>query len=429
MKKIIVVVSCPIDTYSGYGARSRDFVKALLALDKYDVKVLSQRWGQTRVGYLADHNEVELTSLIVPNLTKTPQVWIQITVPNEFKAIGEYNIGVTAGIETTLCDASWIQGCNQMNLVLTSSEHSKHTFKTSAYKVEERGTEKGTLQIQAAIEILFEGIDTQKYSPLDRVNKSVSLVADLDSIKESFCYLFVGHWLQGDVGQDRKNVGYLIQNFLETFKNHRTPPALILKTQSANASILDRDKILKVVDSLRKRVGGKLPNIYLLHGEISDTEMNILYNHPKVKTMVSLTKGEGFGRPLLEFSAVNKPIIASAWSGHMDFLQPEFNLLVGGRLTNVHSSAVVKNVILTESQWFTPDDSQVNFALKEVFNNYKKYIPLAKRQGYKSRSEFSFEAMTTRLGSFLEQYVPEFPEQVELKLPELKLPKLKKIDG
>lgn len=429
MKKITVVVSCPIDTYSGYGARSRDFVKALLALEKYDVKILSQRWGQTRVGYLADHNEVELASLIIPTLTKAPQVWIQITVPNEFKAIGEYNIGVTAGIETTLCDASWIQGCNQMNLVLTSSEHSKQVFKTSAYKVEERGTEKGTLQIQTAIEVLFEGIDTQKYKPLDRVNKGISLVTDLDSIQESFCYLFVGHWLQGDLGQDRKNVGYLVQSFLETFKNHKTPPALILKTQSANASILDRDKILKTVDSLRRRVGGKLPNIYLLHGEISDTEMNTLYNHPKVKAMISLTKGEGFGRPLLEFSAVNKPIIASAWSGHADFLQPEYCLLIGGRLTDVHSSAVVKNTILAESQWFTPDDSQVSFAFKELFNNYKKYIPLAKRQGYKSRSEFSFEAMVTQLGSFLKNYIPEFPEQVELKLPELKIPKLKKING
>ena len=31
------IVSCPIDTYSGYGSRSRDFIKALVKLNKYDV--------------------------------------------------------------------------------------------------------------------------------------------------------------------------------------------------------------------------------------------------------------------------------------------------------------------------------------------------------------------------------------------------------
>ena len=51
-------------------------------------------------------------------------------------------------------------------------------------------------------------------------------------------------------------------------------------------------------------------------------EMNSIYNHSKVKAMVSLTKGEGFGRPLLEFSLSQKPLIVSGWSGHMDFLPP-----------------------------------------------------------------------------------------------------------
>lgn len=429
MKKISIVVSCPIDTYSGYGARSRDFVNALLATEKYDVKVLSQRWGNTRTGYLSDHNEVELASIIIPSLSLKPQVWIQITVPNEFQAIGEYNIGVTAGIETTLCDASWIQGCNKMDVVLTSSEHSKGVFNTTAFEIEEQGVNKGRLELSVPVEVLFEGVDLQKYKVLDTKNLQQDIKKDLDSIPESFCYLFVGHWLQGDVGQDRKNIGYLVTKFLETFRNQKNAPALILKTQSANASILDRDKMLKVLDSIRKSITGTLPNIYLLHGEVSDESLNSLYNHPKVKVMVSLTKGEGFGRPLLEFSTLNKPIIASAWSGHIDFLHGPFNLLVGGYLTNVHPSAVAKNTILADSQWFTPDDSQVVYALKEVYSNYKKYLPLAKRQGYKSRSEFSYEAMVQHLNQLLDKYLPQFPEQVELKLPELKLPKLKKIDG
>jgi len=420
MSKINVTISCPVDTYSGYGARSRDLVKALLKTGKYDVKILSQRWGNTRFGYLKDHNEVELLSLVIPNLTSKPQVWIQVTVPNEFQPVGEYNIGVTAGIETTICDPSWIEGLNRMNLNLVSSNHAKETFQRSKFNVEEGGQVKGTVELQKPIEVLLEGADLEKYfiTPSN---------FNLSGVEEDFAFLFVGHWLQGDFAQDRKNVGYMIKAFLEVFKNKKKQPALIVKTQSANASILDRDQILKKIDEIRSTVSGTLPNIYVLHGEMSDQEVNELYNHKKVKAMVSFTKGEGFGRPLLEFSLVNKPIIATGWSGHIDFLDREFTTLVGGSLTNVHPSAVVKNMILAEAQWFTPADSEAGLALRNVFEDYKKYSELAKRQGYKSRNNFSFDNMVEQLDSILSKSLPAFAQQVELKLPTLSLPKLQKI--
>ena len=114
-------VSCPIDTYSGYGARSRDFVKALIESNKYDVKILSQRWGNTRKGFLNDFKEWEfLKKYIVPGLNVQPDIWCQVTVPNEFQKVGKYNIGLTAGIETTACAHQWIEGCNRMDLILTS---------------------------------------------------------------------------------------------------------------------------------------------------------------------------------------------------------------------------------------------------------------------------------------------------------------------
>ena len=420
MSKISVVVSCPIDTYSGYGSRARDFVKGLLQLGKYDVKVLPQRWGNTRFGYLKDHNETELSALIVNGLTAKPDVWIQITVPNEFQPVGTYNIGLTAGIETTVCDPSWIEGLNRMNLNLVSSYHAKNVFEKTSFKIEEKGQITGELKLEKPVKVLFEGVDLSKYF-------TTKSDFDLSVVEEDFAFLFVGHWLQGDFGQDRKNVGYLVRAFLEVFKNKKNAPALILKTQSANASILDRDQILKKLDDIRKTVKGTLPNIYVVHGEMSDEEINALYNHSKVKAMVSLTKGEGFGRPLLEFSCINKPVVATDWSGHTDFLDKEFTYLVNGSLANVHPSAVVEKMILKEAQWFVPSDSDAANGLKAVHSNYKKYSELAKRQGYKSRNNFSYEKMVEQLDSILSQNLPEFPKQVELKLPTLSLPKLQKI--
>ena len=120
MSKTNITISCPIDTYSGYGARSRDLVKALIELDKYDIKILPQRWGSTRWGYLKDHNDQLFSPLLVDNLNQQPDIWIQVTIPSEFKKVGKYNIGVTAGMETDLCDPTWIQGGNNMDLILAS---------------------------------------------------------------------------------------------------------------------------------------------------------------------------------------------------------------------------------------------------------------------------------------------------------------------
>jgi len=421
MNKPIAVVSCPIDTYSGYGARSRDFVKALIDLDKFDVKILSQRWGNTRFGYLEDHNEDSLSSKIIPNMTSSPELWIQITVPNEFQKVGKYNIGVTAGMETTLVHNTWLEGCNRMDLVLTSSQHSKSVFENTKYDTTDPRTKQksGTLELTTSMEVLLEGADLTKYFP----TKDVSL--DLSSIKESFCYLFVGHWLQGDFGQDRKNVGYMIKSFLETFKNKPNQPALILKTSQVTTSIMDRESVLDKIEQIRQTVKGSLPNVYLFHGDVSDSEMNELYNHTKVKAMVCLTKGEGFGRPLLEFSLTNKPIIASGWSGQVDFLSSEFSILVGGELTDVHPSATSKDMILSQAKWFTPNDGAVSSAYKIVQKDYKKLLVNSKRQGHRSRTEFSYEKMVEILNNIVSKYVPEFPKQIELKLPELELPKLK----
>ena len=417
-----VVVSCPIDTYSGYGARARDLVKALIETKKYDVKILSQRWGNTRFGYLKDHNETDLASRLVPKLDGKPDIWMQVSVPNEFQAVGNYNIGVTAGMETTLVHQSWLDGCNRMDLVLTSSTHSVNTFKKTVYEERDTNTKQVVrkIELQKPIDIIFEGVDLSKYKP---TNSKL----DLSDMKESFCYLLVGHWMQGEFGQDRKNVGYTIKSFLEAFKNKQTPPALILKSMQVGTSIIDRTRMLKKIDQIRKTVKGKLPNIYLLHGEMSDSEMNDLYNHSKVKVMVSHTKGEGFGRPLLEFASIGKPIIASGWSGHVDFLSKEYTVLIGGELKNVHKSAAVKDMILEDSKWFTPNDQEVARAYKETFKNHKKFVTLAKRQRKLVVDNFSYQKMVEVLDKILDANVAELPQQVQLTLPKLNLPKLEKV--
>jgi glycosyltransferase involved in cell wall biosynthesis len=416
-------ISSPFDTYSGYGARSRDLIKAIIETGKYDVKLLSQRWGATSFGFCEDNPEWTFLMDYVYNqsqLQEQPDIWMQITVPNEFQPVGKYNIGVTAGIETTLAHGSWVEGINRMDLTLVSSNHAKQTFLNSQFETRNaQGQPLGQVKVEKPIEVLFEGADIATYFPDNK-----PCLIDFN-IKEDFAYLFVGHWLQGEMGEDRKNVGLLVKAFYETFKNQKSKPALILKTSGAVSSYMDRNAILDKITSIKSTVNSTdLPNIYLLHGEFSNEEMNSLYNHSKVKAMISLTKGEGFGRPLLEFSLTKKPIIVSNWSGHMDFLNPEFVCAVGGQLTNVHTSAAVKDLIMPESQWFSPDHGQIGHYLRDVHKNYKKYTDGAKRQAYRSKTEFSWDKMKEKLDTILSTNLPVLPKKAELKLPDLKLPTL-----
>ena len=434
-------ISCPIDTYSGYGARSRDVVKSIIEMDKYDVKILSQRWGATPWGFIEDHKEWDFLNkhLFTPQPNQQipkPDIWMQITIPNEFMPQGHYNIGMTAGIETTLCKAEWIEGCNRMNIVVGSSEHTIQVLKNSKFQQKDNRTQQviKNIELTAKTEVLFEGFNENVY-------KKTNEILDLPEIKESFCFLFVGHWMQGEFGHDRKNVGLLVKSFLETFKNKQKQPALIMKTSGGVVSYMDKEALLKKINKIKKTVKGKLPKIYIIHGDLLDSEMNELYNHPKVKCMVSLTKGEGFGRPLLEFTQTKKPIIATGWSGHIDFLKPDMSVLLPGTLGDIHPS--VRNDWFVEgSKWFDVDQMSLGNALKDMHKNYKDYIHRGKQQGNFAKENFTFEKMKEKFSKMLEENIVAAPKQVSLqlpklkkieednkpKLPKLKLPKLKKLE-
>ena len=423
------VISCPIDTFSGYGARSRDFVKALIELDEYEISIIPQRWGNTPENFI-EQNKKEwgfLKKHLIPGLQSKPDVWCQVTVPNEFQPMGKYNIGLTAGMETTHVHQTWVEGCNRMDLILTSSNHSKTTFINSQYQAKDQSH---VLKVEKPIEVLFEGVNLDVYKTIKKFTNQ-DLKDSIQSIPEDFAYLTVGHWMQGEMGHDRKNIGLTIKAFYEIFKGRDKKPALILKTNQVDYSIMDQEELITKINWVKDQVPGNLPNIYLLHGEITDDEMNQLNNDNKVKAFVSFTKGEGYGRPLAEAAITGKPVIASNWSGHTDFLHQDYNVLVGGELKNVHESAA-NDFLLKESQWFNINPDIASRAMKDVFKNYKKYFESSRKQTQYLKDNWTFDKMAETLDSYLKQYTPEIATQVQLKMPKIKkieLPKLKKVEA
>lgn len=424
MNKPLLLFQGPIGTRSGYGDHGRDILKSLIEMDRFDIKIIDLPWGACPRNALKkenpDHLEI-INRILNQPLNRQPDIFIQLSVPNEFRPIGKYNIGISAGMETTLIPPEWLEGLNRMNLIIVPSEHSKRTFISSTWtKTDKRtGQPVAQLKTETPVEVLFEGLDTNIFKKTNKKEKITNeLWKNLSTIPENFNFLFVGHWIKGNIGHDRKDVGMLIKVFLETFKNSKNAPGLVLKTSGATLSVMDRNEIMKKINAIKSNIKAEsLPNIYLLHGDLTEEEMNFLYNHPKIKVHISFTKGEGFGRPLLEATVSEKPLIVSGWSGHMDFLNQDLATLLPGELNNIDDSAIWEKVIIKESKWFTVNYGYASNAMKAVFKDYQKFSLKAKQLAIINKNKFSLEKMSKKFEEILNKYLSDHPKEVELNLP------------
>lgn len=422
--KPYMVFCGPVETVSGYGSHARDLVLSLIKMDKFDIKIFPINWGDTPMNALdknnSEHLEI-LNRISRESISVKPDIWIQCTIPTEFNPIGKYNIGITAGIETDVCSPEWVEGCNKMDLILVPSNHAKNVFMQTTYEKKNKlnGENMGIIKINKPIEVLHEGVRTDIFNKTNKVSDDVT--KKLNNIKEDFCFLFVGHWLKGDFGEDRKDISGMIYTFLKTFKDTKNPPALILKTSLGTFSRSSRTEIMKRIRGIKQMFDAKkLPNIYLLYGDLSENEMNTLYNHKKVKAFVSFTKGEGYGRPIAEFMTTGKPVVVSGWSGHLDFVNGNTNILLPGQLKPVHKSSVWETVINDGSKWFTVNYEIASKKLLDVYSKYDVYVSKSKVSIWDMRNTWSYEKMHEKFNNILQNKLPKFAERITMTLPKIK---------
>jgi len=428
--KPTLVFQGPIFTRSGYGDHCRDLMKSLRKMDKYDIKIIPLRWGNTPQNQVDGESEFGRWMLerVIAQIEQKPDVFVQVSVANEFTPNGHYNIGVTAGVETTICPKDFIDGCNKMDLIIVPSHFTKQNLGGTVYQQKDQanGQIVGEIKITKPIEVLFEGVDTEIFSKGS--GKDV-----LDNVKEDFNFLIVGHWLKGELGQDRKDIGMAIKTFATVFqylpKDKR--PGLIVKTSHAGFSVIDREATREKLEGVLKPLGDKCPSVYLIHGDMEESDMSNLYHHPKVKAMISFAKGEGYGRPMAEFTLTGKPIIASGWSGQLDFLPSEHSVLLEGNLTAVHESAA-DQFCMKEAQWFTVNYSNAANKIYDVFNKYDSYLEQSKGLRENTLKNFTLDNMHDKFTQLMDTYVKKQPQFVPFNIPKvnaskMQIPKLNKI--
>ena len=423
--KPTLVFQGPIFTRSGYGDHCRDLMKSLRKMDKYDIKIIPLRWGNTPQNQVSGQDEFGKWMLerVIGAVEQKPDVFMQVSVANEFEPKGHYNIGVTAGVETTIAPKDFIDGSNKMDLIIVPSNFTKQNLGGTVYQQKDQATGEivGEIKTTTPIEVLFEGVDTEIFSK--GTGNDV-----LANVKEDFNFLIVGHWLKGSLGQDRKDIGMAIKTFATVFqylpKDKR--PGLIVKTSHAGFSVIDREATREKIDGVLKSFGDKCPSVYLLHGDMEEGDMSNLYHHPKVKAMISFAKGEGYGRPMAEFTLTGKPIIASGWSGQMDFLPSEHSVLLEGSLTAVDESAA-DQFCMKEAQWFSVNYSNAANKIYDVYNKYDSYLDKSKGLRENTLKNFTLDNMHDKFTQLMDTYVKKQPQFIPFNASKMQIPKLNKI--
>jgi len=434
--KIKLVLRAPVASLSGYGSHARDIAYSFIKSDKFDVFIEPIGWGSLPLTALDEDNE--RNNRIKECIHKTPfdtiDVFITVSVPNEYeRRSARLNCGITAGVEVDRVAIEWLQKANQMDLNIVPSKHSKLIFEKTSYTMysdPQKQNVVGQEVLRRPIEIVFEGVDTEIYNdnPYEKLynqetNEELKFETD-------FNFLFVGHWLNGGMNEDRKNVAKLIRMFNKTFLYNKKV-GLIIKTAIGSNSIFDKYSIERRIEEIRRNEDIKeenSPPIYLIHGDLSDKEMSNLYKHPQIKGFITLTHGEGYGRPIAEASACNLPIIATGWSGQLDFLDVRYSYLLKHSIHNIPKSVVWNGVIPEGSNWAEPDEDDIQKALNFIYNNYDTAIEDAKKQGQFIRSQFSLQRMEEQIVNVVEDYYNRIPTQHNIILPKLKkiaLPDLK----
>tara|TARA_R110000824_G_scaffold1178_2_gene6334 strand:+ start:10290 stop:11546 length:1257 start_codon:yes stop_codon:yes gene_type:complete len=409
-----VIVRGPALTRTGYGEHTRTILRAMRENVELDIYLMPVNWGQSGWVWEDSDERVWMDHLIKKTAVYQQQgnpvydMSIQVTIPNEWERMAPINIGVTAGIETTKVAAVWLEKANMMDHVVTISNHSKEVYENTAY----HGTHKETgapvsIKCETAIDIVPYPV--KKHAP-------VELGLELET---DFNFLSVAQW------GPRKNVENQLTWFVEEFIDN-PEVGFVLKTFGKNGSNIDRVRARNTIQKVLAKYPQRQCKVYLLHGDMLEEEIHSLYTHPKIKALVSLSHGEGFGLPHFEAAYSGLPVIAPEWSGYLDFLcMPKkdkkgrekvrpFFATVEYDISQVNQAAVWAGVIEADSAWCYAQAGSYKMRLREVYKDHGRFVKQAKTLQKWVSKNFTKKIVYDKFNAILGKYTVQNEWQSDL---------------
>ena len=387
MKKVLIIG--PLLSISGYGYHSRQVFDYFYNKENTDVSCVILPWGNTS-WFVNENLENGLIKKIISCsvasqslVQKSFDLGVHIQLPNEWNTqFATKNIGVSAFVETSSCNPEWLKSIFTMDHVIVPSSFTKNVI------INTTNDENVKQQLNNNISVIPEYYHVD--FDLLQKQKTNNITEILDNTKTSFNFLTVGQLTSEDASCDRKNLVSTIKYFCNHYKDDEEK-GLIVKTSSGRATTKDKEKTRKAFSEIMNSIGKdkkSFPRVYLLQGEFTPLEMYSLYTHPKTKCYLSLTRGEGYGLPLLESARCGLPIIATNWSGHLDFLKDKFTK-IDFDLQNIPNRRIDNSIFIQNTKWAEVRESSVYKSFNDITNNYEKSLQLSNSLKSEIKKDFS----------------------------------------